>query len=321
MLNLCHLSQEDSQTKCKPEPMKTETLAKIAVALSGVAWGLFWIPLRALNDAGLDKFWSFISFNMTPALILLPLFLWRLKQHFHGGKWLFLIGLCMGLTQVFYSLSVLHTEIVRAMILFYFNPVWSTLMARFFLKEAITPIRWMAIAIAFLGMFIILHADVSLPVPENLGDWSALVAGLAWSSSVILLRYHQEQKPLDLFTQNFIWTGVLLLPLLFFVGTANAPPLGLVVAQFWWLIPFLLFVAMVGVYASMWAVPLLAPAVVGVLYMTEISAGAISSAFLSGEPFGMREILGIALITLAAILESARDMWREQRLARAARQH
>ncbi len=57
----------------------------------------------------------------------------------------------------------------------------------------------------------------------------------------------------------------------------------------------------------MWAVPLLAPAIVGVLYMTEISAAAISSALWSGEPFGLREILGIALITVAAVLESVRD--------------
>jgi drug/metabolite transporter (DMT)-like permease len=296
--------------------MKTENLAKLGVALSGIAWGLFWIPLRFLNAAGIDKFWSFFSFNMTPAIILLPLFLWRLKHHFQGGKWLFAIGFCMGVTQVFYSLSVLHTEIVRAMILFYFNPVWSTLMARFLLKEAITPIRWSAIAIAFLGMGIVLHADVSVPVPENLGDWSALVAGLAWSSSVVLLRYHHGQKPIDLFTQNFMWTGGLLLPFLLFVDLGTAPAPALVVAQFWWLVPFLVFVTMAGVYASMWAVPLLAPAIVGVIYMTEISAGAISSAFLSGEPFGVRELLGITLITVAAIMESARDMWRERQTVR-----
>ena len=293
--------------------MRTENLAKIAVALSGMAWGLFWIPLRGLHAAGIDTFWAFVSFNAVPALMILPLFIARWKQQRDGGRWLFTIGLALGLTQVFYSLSVLHTEIVRAMILFYFNPVWSTLMARFFLKEAITPIRWTAIAIAFLGMFIILHADVSLPLPANLGDWSALVAGLAWSSSVVLLRYHQEQKPVDLFIQNFIWTGALLLPFIAIVGTGNTPSLSLVLHQLWWLLPFLILIAMTGVYASMWAVPLLAPAIVGVLYMTEISAGAISSALWSGEPFGMREILGIALITIAAILESVRDAWRQRR--------
>ena len=110
--------------------MRTENLAKLAVALSGIAWGLFWIPLRGLNGAGIDAFWSFIIFNATPAIILLPLVLARWRQQRAGGPWLFAIGLSMALTQFFYSLSFLHTEIVRAMILFYFNPVWATIMAR-----------------------------------------------------------------------------------------------------------------------------------------------------------------------------------------------
>ena len=44
--------------------MRTENLAKIAVAFSGVAWGLFWIPLRGLNGAGIDAFWAFVTFSL-----------------------------------------------------------------------------------------------------------------------------------------------------------------------------------------------------------------------------------------------------------------
>ena len=293
--------------------MRTENLAKLAVALSGIAWGLFWIPLRGLNGAGIDAFWSFVTFNALPAVILLPLFLVRLRQQRAGGFWLFAIGLSMALTQFFYSLAFLHTEIVRAMILFYFNPVWATIMARVFLGEAITPIRWLAIAVAFSGMFIILGIDQGIPWPRNWGDWAAVAGGVAWASSIVLLRHHSDQKPLDLFLQNFMCTGALLLILLAFTGVGGAPPAGLVLNQLWWLLPFIFLIAMPGVYMSMWAVPLLAPAIVGVLYMTEISAAAISSALWSGEPFGLREILGIALITVAAVLESVRDLWRERR--------
>ena len=296
--------------------MQNLNLAKLAVCFSGIAWGLFWLPLRGLDNAGMGSFWALVIFNALPALIILPLFLVRLRQQINGGRWLFALGLTMGLTQFFYSLSVLHTEIVRAMILFYFNPVWATLMARFFLGEAITPIRWLSIAVAFAGMFIILDVDQGFPWPKNGGDWAAVVAGVAWASSVVLLRHHHDQKPVDLFIQNYLVTGLLLLPLLAIVGTANAPPPGLVLSQLWWVLPFIFLIAMPGVYMSMWAVPLLAPAIVTVLYMTEISAAAVSSALWSGEPFGMREILGICLITLAAILESARDLWRERRLAR-----
>jgi drug/metabolite transporter (DMT)-like permease len=297
--------------------MKTETLAKLAVTLSGITWGLIWLPLRGLNAAGFDKTWAFVFFNLAPLVLVIPLLIARWKQMRTGGGSLLLIGLALGTTQFFYSMSVLHTEIVRAMVLFYLNPVWSMLMARVFLKEAITPIRWIAIAVAFLGMTIILHADQGLPWPRNAGDWCAIVAGFAWSSSVVLMRYHRQQGPVEMFVQNFLWTGLLLFPFIAVADFSTMPPLALALAQLWWLLPFIACVAMVGVFASMWAVPKLPPAVVGILYMTEISAGAISSAIWSGEPFGAREVLGICLITIAAILESARDMWREQRKVQA----
>ena len=60
---------------------------------------------------------------------------------------------------------------------------------------------------------------------------------------------------------------------------------------------------MSGVYASMWGAPKLSPGLVGLLYMTEISAGAVTAAIWAGEAFGAREILGLALISLAGVLD------------------
>ncbi len=292
--------------------MKTENLAKLAVALAGICWGVLWIPLRGLNGVGVDKFWTFVTFGAVPAILVAPLFILRWKHHRSGGVWLLLTGLALGLTQFFYSLSVLHTEIVRAMVLFYLNPIWAMLLARYFLGEAVTPIRWTAIAVAFVGMAIILHAEVEIPWPRNAGDWFACAAGIAWASGTVLLRHHQGLEPIELFPHNFIWTGILLIPLVFVAGIGNAPPLALIASQLWWILPFVVCVWMAGAYISMWAVPKLAPAIVGVLFMTEISAAAITSALLSGEPFGWRETIGITLITLAGIMESMRDLWRQR---------
>ncbi len=99
-----------------------------------------------------------------------------------------------------------------------------------------------------------------------------------------------------------------MLSLLAVNGTGNTPPLGFVASQLWWVMPFIFLIAMAGVYLLMRAVPLLALAIVDVLYMTEISAATISSALWSGEPFGVREISDIALITVAAaaVQESVR---------------
>jgi drug/metabolite transporter (DMT)-like permease len=53
----------------------------------------------------------------------------------------------------------------------------------------------------------------------------------------------------------------------------------------------------------MWATALLDPARVGILLMSEVLIGAISAAFLVGEPLLLFELIGGALVLSAAILE------------------
>ena len=53
----------------------------------------------------------------------------------------------------------------------------------------------------------------------------------------------------------------------------------------------------------MWATALLDPARVGILLMSEVLIGALSAAFLVGEPLLPFELIGGALVLSAAILE------------------
>jgi drug/metabolite transporter (DMT)-like permease len=296
--------------------MQRLTLAKLMVAYSGVAWGLFWLPLRTLEAAGIGKLWTLLLFNGLPFLLALPVIAWRWRTLAHGWR-LWSVGLAMGATQVLYSLSLLKTEVVDAIVLFYLNPIWAMLLARIFLGERLTPLRWMAIAMAFVGMATVLGTGATLPIPKNSGDWLAVAAGMGWAASIILLKFNQDARPIDLTLQNCIGTAILLVPLVWLMDPGAAPAAGIVAAQLWWLIPFIILVFMTGVYSSMWAVPLLPPAIVGLLYMTEISSGAISAALLSGERLGWREAIGIALITLAGALESLVEIWRTKQAARA----
>jgi drug/metabolite transporter (DMT)-like permease len=72
---------------------------------------------------------------------------------------------------------------------------------------------------------------------------------------------------------------------------------------------------MSGVYASMWGTPKLNPGLVGLLFMTEISVGAITAALWSGDPFGRREAIGIILISGAGMMESLWELWRRRAAA------
>ena len=75
-----------------------------------------------------------------------------------------------------------------------------------------------------------------------------------------------------------------------------------------WILPIALLVLIPIYFAAAWGTPKLNPGTAGILFMTEISAGVVSAALLSNEHFGMREILGIGLITTAGLTEAVAPM-------------
>lgn len=82
---------------------QTETLAKLACAYSGVVWGLFWIPLRALDGSGITGAWATVLFYLVPAVLFLPIALWRWRALLAGGWGLQLTGLVTGTAVVLYA--------------------------------------------------------------------------------------------------------------------------------------------------------------------------------------------------------------------------
>ncbi|MGE3875044.1 MAG: DMT family transporter [Parvibaculaceae bacterium] len=294
--------------------MKTETLAKFACAYSGLVWGLFWIPTRALADAGIGGLWAILFFYAVPFILCLPLLLIRWRPVLHGGLRLQFLGFVPAVSLVLYSVSILYTDVVRATLLFYLTPLWSTLLARILLNEPITPLRWLAMAVALLGMLVIFRADAGIPLPEKSGDWIALVSGFLWSIASIVLRGAKERAAIDLVIQNFFWSAVVAVTLFLLFGSdlSTSPPLGIYLAQLPWLVPTMIAVVMTGVYASMWGTPKLNPGLVGLLFMTEISVGCITAALWSGDPFGWREAVGVVLISVAGVAESLWEIWRKR---------
>jgi drug/metabolite transporter (DMT)-like permease len=300
--------------------LSRETQAKLACAYSGLVWGLFWIPLRQLEKAGVPGLWANLVFYLAPLIVVIPLLTIRRRQIAAGGLDLQLKGIISALSLVSYSVALLTTDIVRAILLFYMTPIWSGLLAWLILKEAITPVRWLAMALGFSGMFVILNGGSGgLPLPAGIGDWLALASGIGWAFAAVALRTGKAPDALDLCSANFTWSAAFaLLFLMMFSGAAGPmPALSAMLKTLPWLLPTILVVVMTGMYATMWGAPKLNPAVVGLLFMTEISVGAATAAIWSGEPFGMREILGIVLISAAGVSESLWDLWLRPRLKRA----
>jgi drug/metabolite transporter (DMT)-like permease len=300
--------------------LSEESRAKLACAYSGLVWGLFWIPLRQLEKAGVPGFWANLVFYLAPLAFVVPVLAFRSRETAKGGFDLQFKGMISALSLVSYSAAILTTEIVRAILLFYLTPIWSALLARLVLGEAITPVRWVSMTLGFSGLFVILSGSQgSLPIPTNIGDWLALLSGIGWAFAAVSLRLGKSLHAIELCSMNFVWSAIfaILFVALFVPAGEPAPAFSTMLGTLPWLLPVILAVVVTGMYATMWGAPKLNPAVVGLLFMTEISVGAVTAAIWAGEPFGLREIAGVVLISAAGVAESIWDLLLKPRLRRA----
>ena len=297
--------------------MDQKTLAKLACACSGIAWGLFWLPIRSLESAGIQGPWAPVLFHVTQLACLLPLLFLVPQRSADTIKSVVITTFFAGGAFSFYALAILYTEVIRAMLLFYLTPVWSTLLARMILGEPITRLRWLAIALAFCGLLVILGIDVGVPWPRNIGDWLGLSSGILWAIAAVRLNQDRTSHSIDI-TFGFVGWGTLIsfaalltpLPI-----SAASPTLDVVFANLWWLVPVVLFIALPGALGTMWSPRLIDPGIVGILLMTEVVAGTITVALWAGEPFGIREMVGVMLILTAGVLESVWDLRKRQKSA------
>jgi drug/metabolite transporter (DMT)-like permease len=280
------------------------TRASLACAYSGVAWGLFWIPLRGMDRAGVTDAWATVLFYGIPLVLFLPWILRHWRRIARCGWPLHFIGIATGVSLAFYSNAMLYTEVVRGLVLYYTTPIWSLLLARMLLGETITTARVLAIVFGVAGMLVMFGVDLGYPWPRNIGDWMALIGAVGWAIAAVLLRKDDGSRSMEICSVYFFYgvIAAVVLAISPMAGDISAPDWSVVVGVLPWAIPIAIIV-IPGAYAAFWGAPHLNPGVVGLLMMTELSVGGITAAIWANEPLGVRELTGIALITLAGLSE------------------
>jgi drug/metabolite transporter (DMT)-like permease len=291
--------------------------ASLACAYSGVAWGLFWIPLRGMDSSGVTDAWATVLFYGLPLILFSPWIFVNWRRILRCGWSLHFIGIATGISLAFYSNALLYTEVVRGLVLYYTTPIWSLLLARIVLDESITPARVLAIVFGLAGMLVMFGVDLGYPWPKNIGDWMALIGALGWAVAAVLLRKDDGSRSMEICSVYFFYGTIaaILLALSPMAGEIDMPDWSTIVDVLPWGIPIAIIV-IPGAYAAFWGAPHLNPGVVGLLFMTELSVGGITAAIWANEPLGARELTGIALISLAGLIEFLyapirRALWRD----------
>mgnify|MGYP001800921677 CR=1 FL=1 len=279
------------------------TRAKLACLGAGAVWGLFWIPLRAIGDAGVESLWIAAIFFLVPAVIALPMFVVNWRRIRRAGPSFQVTIAVSGAALTLYSTSIVFTDVVRALMLFYMMPVWSILLGDFILGERVTALRLMAIALALVGMMIMFGLGARFPIPQNIGDWMGLAAGLLWAITMVRLRAHPQHDAGDMTAGFFLFGAVFAMGAALIVSPQGVPGLAQVASVLPMLVLFMLCLAIPATFASLWGPKFLNPGVAGLLFIPEVVIGAVSAALLAGEPFGSREALGTAFIIAAGLMD------------------
>lgn len=280
-----------------------DLLPSIVVALIGASWGVFWLPMRLLDEIGLGGAWASLAVFATAMVLLLPVIIARWRRLVAGGVSLLLTGMIIGAAFALYATALVLTEVVYTILLFYLTPVWGTLLGRIMLGEKITRGRSLALILGVAGLFVILGFDRGLPLPRNIGDWMALLSGIGWAYGSLRV-YRDETASAWESTTTFFAGGLLitLLAVLIPIGVTTPSSESLVAATPWL---FLLVAAYLvpSMLVLLWAASRLSPGRVGLLLMGEVIVGVISAALLTDEPFAGREFIGTILIVSAGIIE------------------
>lgn len=287
---------------------RSDLVPSIAIAFGAAFWGLYWIPIRGIEQAGVHAFWTGPVIFGSSTLLFLPLILTRMHNYVAHWRHILLPGLLTGFAFALYIASLNLTDVVRAILLFYMSPLWSTLLGMLLLKERLTGNRVVALLLAFSGLYIVLVVEGGLPIPRNNGDWFALTSGLCWSIGSVKLFQDGAQMILEKVTMFVVCALLMSLLLVFWQqgNLAGMPDIDTLETGWYWIL--IVAVGMLPItYLTIWPATLLSPGRVGMLLMVEVLVGVGSAAILTDEVFGFREFTGATLIIAAAVVEVLRQ--------------
>jgi drug/metabolite transporter (DMT)-like permease len=292
-------------------------LAIFGLLYGATCWGVIWYPYRIMAEAGVSgvasSFYTYMLAVLFAGLYFSKYFTKTWRGLFSLPKSIFWLAFVAGWTNLSYVLAVIDGEVMRVMLLFYLSPLWTLVLARFWLKEAISMIGFVSIVVALIGAYIMLagpfgNVEAYLPVPRNISEWLALLAGIGFSISNVITR---RSSHLNLIEKSFsVWTGVVTIALLYavflnFIGSTHHFPMPSFFNMTNWLV--MSFIALLLISTTMfvqYGITQLTAIRASVLFLFELIVAVVAAYYLANEVMGLNDWIGGSLIVAAALISS-----------------
>ncbi|HSH72876.1 MAG TPA: DMT family transporter [Methylophilaceae bacterium] len=265
-----------------------------------VCWGIIWYPYRIMQEAGISGVASSFYTYVIAVILGLLMYAKRWRSAANVPKSIFWLALVAGWTNLSYVLAVIDGEVMRVMLLFYLSPLWTLLLAHFWLKERVSGKRLAVIAISLTGAFIMLWQPDALPLPQNQAEWLAMSAGIGFAMTNVITR---KSIHLSVASKSMaVWFGVLMMTLIFIpFQTLPLPSPEVFSATHWIIMVVIALLVMAATLVVQYGITHVPVTRASVLFMFELVVAAIASYYLANEAMELHEWIGGSLIVAAAL--------------------
>ena len=283
------------------EIIQEKRMAVFSLLTGALIWGLIWYPYRILRDAGFD---GIVASTATYSVaFVLGLVFFRRSLVVNNRSWALLwLALAAGGCNLGYVLATLSGEVVRVLLLFYLAPLWTVLLSHVLLGERLNRFGFLVIALSLAGAVTILwHPGIGLPVPKNSADWLGLGAGFFFALFNVLSRQVQNE---NIETKSMVaFAGVIVVGVALILAGVGIPRLSTTPSA-WLLISILGGILVLANLVVQYGLARVASNRAIVIMLSEVGFAAVSSWFLAGEYFGLREWAGGVMILTASVFSA-----------------
>ena len=284
---------------------KSDKILSLIIVVSSCAWGLYWLPLRSIEQSGIVGSWSIVLVNACPLIILVPLIFFNLDKLKKYPKPIFFAGIMIGAAFTFYANGLVQTSVIRATLLFYLSPIWSTIIGIIWLNERLTIARVISIIVALIGLILLLYDFRNQEtVMLNFGDFSSILSGLFWALGASILKKWSKLPIIPLTAIVYFSTTSLSILLAIIVYKAPIPSLALIGENFSTAFIWSVIVLLPSFCIIFRISQILFPGRVGILMMSEVAVAVISAKILlPEEQMVILQWIGASAILLAGVVE------------------
>jgi drug/metabolite transporter (DMT)-like permease len=174
---------------------RTRDLGILALVVLGPVWGYGWVATKISLEYSDALTFAALRVPLSAALLFLVMIVLRKPLRPPPLGWTMLIGLLQTTLFVGLVITALHdTGAGKVSVITYTMPFWLLLLAWIFLGERLRGVQWLAVALAFAGLVLVVRPWDLTGVTSGI---LTLLGGLSWAASALVVKLMQRRHTVD----------------------------------------------------------------------------------------------------------------------------